>query len=193
MMKAKMTRSNLRTAFLAISLLSLTASSLLGSAQQASVIAKAPSLQNFLIEYLGAPESEEDRTSTRYLSATTDLNGDGQPETIVYILGSGWCGTGGCSMLILTTQNTHYKVITRTTVTQLPIRVLSTRTNGWLDLAVWVSGGGIRLGYEAKLAFNGRRYRSNPTVAPAKKLFPRSPGTTLIQEDAESQAKPVYR
>jgi hypothetical protein len=176
-----------------MSLLLLTASSQSGFAQQTSTSTKTPSLRNFIIQYLGPPEAEEDRTNTRYLSATADLNGDGQPEIIVYLLGSDWCGSGGCTMLILTTQNGVYKVITRTTVTQLPIRLLSTRTNAWLDLSVRVSGGGIRPGYDAKLVFDGQKYASNPTVAPAKKLPSHTPGTTLIQEDAEPQAKPVYR
>ena len=192
-MKAKAIGHNLRTACIAIFLLLLTASSQLGFAQQASASAKTLSLRNFLIEYLGVPESEGDRTNTRYLSATADLNDDGQPETLVYILSSSRCGSGGCTMLILTMQNAHYKVITRTTITQLPIRLLPTRTNGWRDLAVTVSGGGVLHGYEAKLAFNGRKYASNPTVAPAKKLPSHTPGTTLIQAGAESRAKPVYR
>jgi hypothetical protein len=164
-----------------------------GLAQQSSTSTKTPSLRSFLIKYLGTPVSEDERTNTRYLSATIDLNGDGNAETIVYLLSSEYCGSGGCTMLILTTQNGHYKVITRTTVTQLPIRLLPTRTNGWQDIAVAVSGGGIQPGYEAKLAFDGRRYRSNPTVAPAKKLPAQTRSTTLIPEAAESQAKPVYR
>ena len=147
-MKAKVSSLNLRTALVGMTLLLLTVSSQPGSARLASGPAKTPPLRNFLIQYLGAPDSEEDRTSTRYLSATADLNGDGKPETIVYILGNTWCGSGGCTMLILTMQNAHYKVITRTTVTQLPIRLLPTRTNGWQDLAVLVAGGGIRPGYE---------------------------------------------
>jgi hypothetical protein len=182
---------NLRVKFIAVTVLLCNAPSQLAFAQHISDSASL--LRSFLIEYLGAPESEEDRTNTRYLSTTVDLNGDGKPETIVYILGSNWCGGGGCPMLILATQNGHYKLITRTTVTQLPIRLLPTRTNGWRDLAVSVSGGGIRPDYEARLTFNGTRYPSNPTVAPAKKLRPQTPGTTLIPEDIESQAKPVYR
>jgi hypothetical protein len=188
-----MTSRNARSALFAMTLLLLCVSSQIGIAQQASVPAKTSSLRNFLIQYLGAPDSEEERTNTRYVSATADLNGDGQPETIVYILSRGWCGSGGCPMLILTTQNANYRVITRTTITQLPVRLLPTRTNAWHDLAVSVSGGGIRPGYEAKLVFNGRKYPNNPTVAPARRLPPHTPGTMLIQEGAESQAKPVYR
>ena len=175
-----------------MTLLLLTVSSP-ASTQQAAESAKTPSLRDFIIQYLGAPDSEEDRTNTRYLSATADLNGDGKPETIVYIVSNTWCGSGGCTLLILTTQNAHYKVITRTTVTQLPVRLLPTKTNGWQDLAVFVAGGGILPGYEAKLVFNGKTYPRNPTVGPAKKLPPHTPGTTLIQQGTQSQAKPVYR
>jgi hypothetical protein len=38
---------------------------------------------------------------TRYVAAFTDLNGDGQPEAIVYLISPEWCGSGGCSMFIL--------------------------------------------------------------------------------------------
>jgi hypothetical protein len=85
---------NLRVKFIAVTVLLCNAPSQLAFAQHISDSASL--LRSFLIEYLGAPESEEDRTNTRYLSTTVDLNGDGKPETIVYILGSNWCGGGGC-------------------------------------------------------------------------------------------------
>jgi hypothetical protein len=189
-MKSEATGQRLMAALLLFLLLQ-TASSQMGFTQQASVPDKAPSLHKFLLSYLGA--SDEDRANTRYLSATVDLNGDGQRENVVYLLGNDWCGSGGCTMLILTTQNAHYKVITRATITRLPIRLLSTRTNGWRDLAVTVAGGGILKAYEAKLTFNGRKYPGNPTVAPAVKLPANTPGTILIREDAGSHAIPLYR
>ena len=162
-------------------------------AQKQSAVGKIPSLQDFLIRYLGAPESKQDRTGTRYLSATADLNSDGHPETIVYLLGPGSCGSGGCTMLILTLENSHYKVLGESSVTRLPIRLLPTQTNGWHDIGVFVAGGGIRPGYEAKLSSNGSKYPQNPTIPPAHKLQAGAPGSTLIAAGAESQAKPVYR
>ena len=91
---------------------------------------------------MGEPLSDRDKT-TRYLSASVDLNGDGMQEVIVYLIGGGWCGSGGCTTLILGPQDTSYKVITKMTVTRLPIRVLTTTSNGLHDLPVVVRGGGI--------------------------------------------------
>jgi hypothetical protein len=192
-MKSEVIDLNLRTSCLAMALLLMSAASQFGFTQQTSARATTTDLRSFLVSYLGASSSDTDRADSRYLTATVDLNGDGQPETIVYLLGNNWCGSGGCTMLVLTTQNAHYKVMTRITITQLPIRVLSTSTNGWRDLAVTVAGGGILHGYEAKLAFNGRKYPSNPTIAAAAKLPANTAGTTLIQLGAESRAIPLFR
>jgi hypothetical protein len=95
-------------------------------------------------------------------------------------------------MLILTTETGYYKVITKTTITRLPVRLLNTRTRGWSDIAVTVQGGGIMQAYEARLRFNGKKYPSNPTVPPAQRLSPHTPGTTLIPVDAYDHAIPVY-
>lgn len=37
---------------------------------------------------------------TRYALARIDLNGDGS-EAIVYLAGGQWCGSGGCTLLVL--------------------------------------------------------------------------------------------
>jgi hypothetical protein len=38
---------------------------------------------------------------TRYIAAFRDLNDDGTPEAIVYLIGKRWCGSGGCNTLVL--------------------------------------------------------------------------------------------
>ncbi len=68
-------------------------------------------------------------------------------------------------------------------MTRLPIKVLSTFTNGMPDLAVTVCGGGILECYEAVLPFDGSRYPSNPTVAPARKLETGTDGEVVISEN----------
>lgn len=141
------------------------------------------SLKKFLQNYQGNPASAEER-ATRYFSARDDLKDDGVQEVIVYLMGARWCGSGGCSCLVLAPQGASYKIVTKTTVTQLPIRVLSTRTNGWHDLGVWVQGGGIQPGYEARLRFNGRKYPSNPSAPPAQKLGKNAEGKIVIPADA---------
>ncbi len=146
-------------------------------------------LKKFLRNYEGNPASAEDKT-TRYAAAFVDLKDNGKQEAIVYFIGAEWCGSGGCSCLILGPEGSSYKVITKTTVTQLPIRVLSTKTNGWHDLAVSVGGGGIQPGYEARLKFNGTKYPSNPTVRPAEELRTKVDGKTVIP--ADTTGTPLY-
>jgi hypothetical protein len=146
-------------------------------------------LKKFLRNFEGNPASAEER-STRYAAAFVDLKDDGQREAIVYFIGANWCGSGGCSCLILARDGSSYSVITQTSVTQLPIRVLSTKTNGWHDLAVGVAGGGIQPGYEARLRFDGSTYPSNPTVPPAQELRTKVEGKIVIPADATGT--PLY-
>jgi hypothetical protein len=106
--------------------------------------------------------------STNYLISLQDLNVDGQSEAIVYVLGRNWCGSGGCTTLILTQDKNTWQILTKITVTRLPIRVLSSVSHGWHDIGVWVQGGNVKIGYEAELMFDGQSYPRNPTVSPAR-------------------------
>jgi hypothetical protein len=116
----------------------------------------------FLRNFLGSGDKE-----TRYAVAFLNLNRDRASEAIVYLSGDRWCGSGGCTMLILAPAGASYRVVTKTTITRLPIRVLKTRTNGWADLSVRVQGGGILTAYQAVLRFDGSTYPENPSTLPA--------------------------
>ena len=143
-----------------------------------------PSLKNFLRSYLGdAASSPGD--DTRYAAAVVALSGQSPDELVVYVMGRQWCGSGGCTTLVLAPKGPSYKVIARITITQLPIRILATRTNGWHDIGVWVQGGGTQPGYEARLRFNRHRYPSNPTVPPARRLRSGAIGEVVIPSTAE--------
>ncbi|MFJ6024716.1 hypothetical protein ACIQC9_08985 [Brevundimonas sp. NPDC092305] len=120
----------------------------------------------------------------RYVAKTT---GEGDDQlTLVYLIGPEYCGSGGCNLLILGRQGDPFAVLGEVTVVQAPIRVLETRTNGRPDIAVGVSGGGAEP-HEALLAFDGARYPSNPTVAPARKIDGAA-GTTLITDADTGEA-----
>lgn len=116
---------------------------------------------------------------TQYRAAQADLNGDGSPEVLVYAEGPENCGSGGCALYVLTRRSLGWRILTQTSVTRPPIRLLSTRTKGWHDLGVHVAGGGILPGYDVRLRFNGRRYPDNPSLLPPR---PRGaePGHTLL-------------
>ena len=117
------------------------------------------------------------------LAYVAKSHGEGLAQiTLVYLVGPEYCGSGGCNLLILGRQGDPYVVLGEASVVQAPVRILSSSTNGRPDIGVRVSGGGIREGYEAKLAFDGSRYPSNPTVAPAVRID-NAQGETLITDD----------
>jgi hypothetical protein len=126
----------------------------------------------------------------RYLAASVSLRDGPPPQILVYIEGHYWCGSGGCPLLILSNDKGGLHIITETTVTQLPIRVLRHTTNGWHDIAVLVGGGGIIDGYEVTLRFNGRKYPSNPTLQ-GRYVRRKDDGIELFTQDSVPVA--LYR
>ena len=151
--------------------------------------AQEAKVRGFLQNYAGPPASDEDK-ATRYFAAFVHLSDDNTQQVIVYLLGGGWCGSGGCTTLILVPKDSSYRVLTKITVAQLPIRVLDTKSKGWRDLGVWVEGGGIESGYEARLAFDGEQYPDNPTVPPAQPITPKTKGRIVVPSAAKG--KPLY-
>jgi len=117
--------------------------------------------------------------TSSYKRADADLNGDGRSEAFFYLTDRDYCGSGGCTLVVLSRKGSSYRVVLRSTVTQLRIRLLATFTRGWRDVGVTVAGGGITRPYVARLRFDGHRYPSNPTVAPAIPLN-RPSGKVLI-------------
>jgi hypothetical protein len=151
------------------------------------VVAKAQAADNtlkkFLQSYQGTPASESEKT-TRYFATSIALNGDGRAETVVYLTGP-WCGSGGCTVLILARNDTSYRIVTKITTTWPPIQVLPSTSHGWLDIVVWVRGGGIVEGYEAKLCFEGKTYPSSPSMPPASRLTRKVAGQIVISGSEE--------
>ncbi len=122
----------------------------------------------------------DDDRATRYGLAYWDLNADGTPEAIVHFVGKKWCGSGGCNTLILTPNGSSWRIVANIRITRPPICVLSDISNGWRSISVWVQGGGIQPGYEAELRFNGKTYRTNPSVPPARRLKGKPIGEVII-------------
>ena len=118
----------------------------------------------------------------RYFDAPTDLNGDGQAEIVVYAYGPMLCGTGGCDTVVFTPDASGYRVVTSISVSRPPIQVSSRSTNGWRNLLVHVSGGGIVEDHDAELEFDGTTYPSNPTVPPAEPATDTEGAQVLIPE-----------
>ncbi|UBB90393.1 hypothetical protein J4771_03290 [Candidatus Kaistella beijingensis] len=85
----------------------------------------------------------------------SDLNNDGQKEVFVYLNSPYFCGTGGCTILLL---SPNQELITKFTVTNPPIFIEPTFKNDWKILTVKSEGE-----WKELLNINGS-YPSNPTV-----------------------------
>ncbi|MBG9376908.1 hypothetical protein I5907_11715 [Panacibacter sp. DH6] len=104
-----------------------------------------------------------DSFSRRFIFFQYDLNNDNKKEIFVGLTGPYFCGSGGCSIELLNADGT---VINSFTVTDYPVIVAGTATNGWQDL-ILESNGKYHL-----IKFNGKSYPANPSVAPVMKEIP---------------------
>ncbi len=127
----------------------------------------------------------------KYIIAFVDLSRHGGREALVYLTGQEWCGSGGCTLLVLAPDGPSYRVVTKVTICWPPIRALESRSFGWRDIGVGVRGGGVPRG-EAELRFDGRSYPTNPSTLPAARSARAPAGRTIIgwDEAFRPQASP---
>jgi hypothetical protein len=104
-----------------------------------------------------------DSASRKFIFFEYDLNGDGKNEIFVGLTGPYFCGSGGCSILLL---DNHGNLVTGFTVARYPVIIDKVKTNGWNDLFIH-SGGKDRI-----IKFDGKKYPSNPSNQPALKVIP---------------------
>jgi hypothetical protein len=141
----------------------------------------------FLQNYVGTPD--EETKTTEYAVAFVDLKDDGTKEPIVYLSSDGWCGTGGCTLLILAPEGTSYRVVTRVPAVRLPIRVLDAKSKGWRDIGVVARKSGVEPLYEAILSFDGESYPIS--VSEAGESNGKVQGKIVMP--ATAKAKPLYQ
>jgi len=104
-------------------------------------------------------KGERERPQFRY--ALIDLDGDGSDDAIVLLLGSSWCGSGGCTMLVFRGTKDKFTVVSGSTITYEPIRVSPEKAHGWKTLIVYSKGKG-----DVLMRFNGERYPLNSSMQP---------------------------
>ena len=100
-----------------------------------------------------------------YGYSLTDLNDDSVPDAVVLLKDLKYCGSGGCTMVVLLGMPSGFQYVSRTTIMREPIAVLAETCHGWHTLAVLVSGGGAIPG-QALLRFDGTEYPLNPSMQP---------------------------
>lgn len=100
---------------------------------------------------------EIDGREARYVYGRVDLNGDGEDEVFVLLMGSIFCGTGGCNLLLLTRTEGQYSIVNNFPISRAPVIVSTEKTEGWRNLMRLESGGGAEPSY-VKHVFDGERY-----------------------------------
>lgn len=148
--------------------------------------AASGSLPDAVVALIKKQYSSADMPS-RYKAGTSDLNGDGRQELLVHVVGPMACGTGGCPTLLFTPEGAGYTLVSTISVSRPPVRVSPRSSNGWRNLIVEISGGGGRSGH-AELAYTGRGYPQNPTVAPARRITDLAGSEIVIDEFASFDA-----
>jgi hypothetical protein len=101
------------------------------------------------------------RQVVRWRQALVELNGDGVHDAVVLLLDPDWCGSGGCTMLVLKGSKRGYAVQSSSSVTDAPIRVSPVVVSGWKTLIVYSRGRG-----DVLMRFNGKRYPDDPSLMP---------------------------
>jgi hypothetical protein len=97
------------------------------------------------------------KNEARYLYSRIDLNGDGRKEVFVYLLGSIFCGTGGCNLLLFRSAGGGYTLIDTFPISRLPVVVSAAKTAGWRNLFRLEYGGGAPASY-VRHTFDGEKY-----------------------------------
>lgn len=140
------------------------------------------SLKHFLKGYLISQSGGPDKT-TRITAVSVKAEGGATEEQLVYVSGQRWCGSGGCTLLILEPTQSSFRVLGRVTIVRLPIRLLPSSESGHPDIAVRVQGGGVQIGYESVLSFKGTAYPNNPSIPPSRRVKKNVGRTIIATED----------
>lgn len=98
-----------------------------------------------------------DSNSRKFIVSEYDLNDDGEKEIFVRLTGSYFCGSGGCTALLL---NKNGELITSFTVVGYPVFAAETKTKNWKDLVMFSNG------KNHLVKFTGSKYPSNPSIEP---------------------------
>lgn len=124
--------------------------------------AVAAKIRNYLIQdYLKDDLNAMKESDRKFQFQTVDLNNDGNQELFINFIGSYFCGSGGCTLLLL---DHKWGIITQFTVTSTPIMIEPHEGKGWAMLMVMDDGVWKELNYK-----NGK-YPGNPSLLPKSRF-----------------------
>lgn len=93
----------------------------------------------------------------KFIYAKVDLNDDGHEEILVGLWGPYFCGSGGCTALLL---SSNAMVMTKFTTIDYPFFISKEKTTGWKNIII-KSGGSYKT-----LRWKAGKYPSNPSMLP---------------------------
>ncbi len=121
--------------------------------------------------------------SSRVQIAWADVSGDGREDALVYLTDDDWCGSGGCTVLVLEAMDEvdaeemgAFRLAAEISLMHGPVHVAPARRGAWSDLIVEDEEGVTR-----RLSFDGETYPFSPAGGP---VVPASAplGTRLFAE-----------
>ena len=162
----------------------------LGASLLASAAATPPtrpaeeSLHTFLQARFAEVRAED--PDAGYDSAFADLNGDGRAEALVYMGSAIFCGSTGCDLFAFTPTAEGWRQVAEISMGRPPVRRLNSRSRGWNDLTMLVTGD-LDGPYEERVSFNGEEYRYHPFTRPARDGHPPAAGEVVLSGEGEGR------
>lgn len=116
-----------------------------------------------LVQLRAAIDAElaADTAGVTFQYAFVDLDADGTDDAIALLSGGSVCGSGGCTMLIFRGDGGEFSLVSTSSITSEPIRVLSEPDTEWATLIVYAR----RVG-DVLMRFDGNGYPMNPSMQP---------------------------
>jgi hypothetical protein len=114
------------------------------------------------------------KADRKFRYSAYDVNNDGQDEYFVSFQNMYFCGSGGCTFLLLSHDG---QMINEFTVSETPVLVQKTITKGYSDLLINSAG------QWHNIIFNGTKYPSNPSVEPVYVQTPDPAAPALLPDN----------
>jgi putative lipoprotein len=154
---------------------------ILGTVAIAKSAGPEAAVKQAVLAYL-AKTGADPQSIDPHQTALIDLNGDGHQDALVLLQNPMYfCGTGGCTLLVLKGTKSGFQFVSRSTLIRSPVLVSETKNHGWRDLVVEVSGGGIAPKRVA-LKFTGRKYPLNPSTLTPLPKDQQTKGTKVFED-----------
>ena len=141
----------------------------------------AQKIKDFLIsDFLKDDIANLEKSDRRFQFYSIDLNHDGTSEIFIRFMSSYFCGSGGCTFLLL---DSDFKIITKFSVTRAPIFVEKLENTPWSILLVKDQG------VFKELKYDGASYPNNPSILPKAPYDAPSGHAEILFDEYFSKAK----